>query len=110
MKPYIAESPPTLSAYLTGFALALLLTLLAFGLVSLMAGKIPLWLIVAGVSCLAVLQILVHLRCFLHLKFDSLGYLNVQAVLFAVFIIAIMVGGTLWILHAMNYQMVPGSR
>ncbi|MGR9046918.1 MAG: cytochrome o ubiquinol oxidase subunit IV [Gammaproteobacteria bacterium] len=108
MKPYIAESPPSLTAYLAGFTLALLLTLLAFGLVSYMAGTPPLWLIVAGVSSLAVLQILVHLRCFLHLKFDSLNYLNVRAILFALFIIAIMVGGTLWILHAMNYQMVPG--
>lgn len=108
MKPYIAENPPSLTAYLAGFILALLLTVLAFGLAGFMAGKIPLWLTVAGISSLAILQILVHLRYFLHLKFNSLSYLNVQAILFTLFIISIMVGGTLWIMHALNYTMLPG--
>ena len=118
MKPYSAENPPRLATYLAGFMLALLLTLLAFGLVSIGTGnflitinhgEMPHWLIVTGVSILAVLQILVHLHSFLHLKFNSLKYLNVQAILFALFIIFIMVGGTLWILHDLNYQMLPGT-
>ncbi|MGR8999850.1 MAG: cytochrome o ubiquinol oxidase subunit IV [Gammaproteobacteria bacterium] len=107
MKPYSSESQPELTAYLTGFILALLLTLMAFGLVGTGAGESPRWLTVTGVSILAVLQILVHLRYFLHLNLRSSQYLNVQVILFALFIIFIMVGGTLWIMQALNYQMLP---
>ncbi|MFD1380826.1 cytochrome o ubiquinol oxidase subunit IV [Fodinicurvata halophila] len=56
---------PGLKRYLTGFALALVLTLIPFGLVA--TGALPpteTLLVIAGA---AVVQILVHLRFFLHL-------------------------------------------
>jgi len=123
MKPYSDENHPDLATYLTGFILALLLTLLAFGLVitggadfSLGSigkvpgiGEMPSWFIIGGVIILAILQILVHLRYFLHLSFGSSQKWNLQAILFALFIIIIMVGGTLWIMNDLNGHMMSGS-
>jgi cytochrome o ubiquinol oxidase operon protein cyoD len=130
MKPYSNENHPDLATYLTGFILALLLTLLAFGLVIIERGcslgsidkllgifpsgeviteEMPRWLIIGGVSVLAILQISVHLRYFLHLSFGSAQNWNLQAILFALFIIIIMVGGTLWIMNDLNGHMMLGS-
>jgi cytochrome o ubiquinol oxidase operon protein cyoD len=130
MKPYSNENHPDLATYLTGFILALLLTLLAFGLVIIERGcslgsidkllgifpsgeviteEMPRWLIIGGVSVLAILQISVHLRYFLHFSFGSAQNWNLQAILFALFIIIIMVGGTLWIMNDLNGHMMLGS-
>jgi cytochrome o ubiquinol oxidase operon protein cyoD len=126
MKPCFDENHPDLATYVTGFILALLLTLLAFGLViagvadfSLEPigkapgiGEMPRWFSIGGVIILAILQILVHLRYFLHLSFGSPQKWNLQTILFTLFIIIIMVGGTLWIMNDLNSHMMlasPGS-
>jgi len=130
MKPISGENYPDLATYLTGFILALLLTLLAFGLVivgiggslgpidkvldifpygEVITGKMPRHLIIVGVIVLAILQISVHLRYFLHLSFGSPQNWNLLAILFALFIIIIMVGGTLWIMNDLNNHMLLGS-
>ncbi|MDD5269338.1 MAG: cytochrome C oxidase subunit IV family protein [Methylococcales bacterium] len=130
MKPISGENHPVIATYLTGFVLALLLTLLAFGLVivgrvcslglidkalcifpcgEVITGTMPRNLIIVGVIVLAILQISVHLGYFLHLSFGSPQNWNLQAFLFALFIIIIMVGGTLWIMNDLNGHMLPGS-
>ena len=130
MKPSSDENHPDLATYLTGFILALLLTLLAFGLVIIERGcslgsidkllgifpsgeviteEMPRWLIIGGVSVLAILQISVYLRYFLHLSFGSPQNWNLLAILFALFIIIIMVGGTLLIMNDLNGHMMLGS-
>ena len=130
MKPTSGENQPVIATYLTGFVLALLLTLLAFGLVivergcslgsidklrgifpsgEVIVGEMPPWLIIGGVIVLAILQISVHLRYFLHLSFGSPQNWNLQAILFALFIIIIMVGGTLWIMNDLKGHMMLGS-
>jgi cytochrome o ubiquinol oxidase operon protein cyoD len=130
MKPSSTENHPNMATYLSGFILALLLTVLAFGLVGVEAGvclksiciapgklpfgeetirKIPHVFIVSGIFVLAVLQIWVHLRYFLHLSFTSRGRWNTLAILFTLLIIIFMVGGTLWIMHDLSDQMFsPG--
>jgi len=130
MKPISGENYPDLATYLAGFVFALLLTLLAFGLVivgrgyslepidkvlgifsygEVITGKMPRHLIIVGVIVLAILQISVHLRYFLHLSFGSPQNWNLLAILFALFIIIIMVGGTLWIMNDLNGHMLLGS-
>jgi cytochrome o ubiquinol oxidase operon protein cyoD len=129
MKPISGENHPNTATYLTGFVLAVLLTLLAFGLVIVGRGcslepidkvlgifsygeviieKMPHHLIIVGVIVLAILQISVHLRYFLHLSFGSPQNWNLLAILFALFIIIIMVGGTLWIMNDLNGHMMLG--
>lgn len=107
------ETPPTLTRYLVGFMLARLLTVTAFGLIfacrqSTLPEGISRDTIIAAVALLAVLQILVHLHYFLHLNFRPWpNLMRLQAILFALFIIVIMVGGTLWIMYDLNVQMQP---
>lgn len=129
MKACSEENHSILSAYLRGFFLALLLTLLAFTLVMTKAGPslapidkvlvlfpdctalirgMPLWIFTGSVIVLAVLQISVHLRYFLHLNFGSPLSWNLLATLFALCIIIIMVGGTLWIMNDLDNHMMPG--
>ena len=62
----------------------------------------------SGIFFLAILQILIHLRYFLHLGFGPSQRWNVLAILFTLVIIVIMVGGTLWIIYSLEYMMMPG--
>ena len=117
-----AEKPPGLITYLKGFTWALILTMLAFGLVIVGAGvpfgpitlgEITLggmsrWLVMSGTFFLAILQILIHLRYFLHLGFGLSQRWNVLAILFTLLIIVIMAGGTVWIIYSLGYMMMPG--
>lgn len=96
-----AQPSPKLTGYLTGFALALLLTVLAFGLIEF--ALLPPDATVTAIAVLAVCQIVVHLHFFLHLGFRS--RLRLIALLFTLLVIFIMVGGTLWIMHDLAAQM-----
>lgn len=97
----------TLSAYVTGFAFSLLLTLDAYFLVSkhLLTG-IPL---VAAVAGLAVVQLLVQLICFLHLGDEPRPRWNLMALLFALMVVFIIVFGSIWIMYHLNYNMTPSQ-
>lgn len=115
-----------LAAYLRGFLLALLLTVLAFGLVitgsdasfsgielvlenvSGQVMQLPSWLLAGGVLGLGVLQLLVHLHYFLHLDFSRGQRWNLLSLLFAVLLLGIMAGGSIWVLYNLNYLMMPG--
>ncbi len=105
MNAFRDHSPPTLSAYLIGFVLALLLTVLAFGLVN--SASLSRDLTAAAIAALALMQIMVHLHYFLHLSFDPRRNPIFAALLFALLIIFIMVGGSIWIMHDLDSQMSP---
>ena len=90
---------------LTAGGLALILTLIPFGLAAytqMAAGT--LYLVIAG--C-AVIQIVVHFRFFLHITLAKNKREDLQLILFTALILAIMVGGTLWILFNLYYRMMP---
>tara|TARA_Y100001951_G_scaffold83561_1_gene72526 strand:+ start:315 stop:662 length:348 start_codon:yes stop_codon:yes gene_type:complete len=99
------EKSGELRSYLWGFGLALILTLIPFGLAAytqMAAGT--LYLVIAG--C-AVIQIVVHFRFFLHITLAKNKREDLQLILFTALILAIMVGGTLWILFNLYYRMMP---
>lgn len=101
-----AESTPaaTRRHYLIGFALAAVLTAVPFAFVTsaLPSKTLTLAVIVAA----AVLQVLVHLRFFLHLTFSPRDPWRTLAIAFTAVILFIMIGGTLWILFDLNGQMM----
>ena len=94
----------TLKSYLVGFGLSIVLTLLSFGLV--MAGVVPRSLALPGIVALCVAQLLVQLVFFLHMGASRSQRDNLSAFVFAVFVIAIIVGGSAWVLHNMNANMM----
>jgi cytochrome o ubiquinol oxidase operon protein cyoD len=95
-------SGPTMKAYVTGFVLAIVLTVIPFGLVAMkLLPREAMFLVIAA---LAIVQILVHLRYFLHMNFTSTPRENIVAVAFAAVLIFIMAGGTLWIMFNLDYR------
>jgi cytochrome o ubiquinol oxidase subunit IV len=53
-----------------------------------------------------IVQILVHLHYFLHLDTSSAARWNLLAMMFTLLILALFVGGTLWIMFNLNYRMM----
>ena len=94
----------SLKSYLTGFVLSLLLTAIPFALV--MSGAWSSSAALAGIFSAGLVQILVHLHYFLHLDTSSAARWNVVALIFTLLIMALFVGGTLWIMSSLNYRMM----
>jgi cytochrome o ubiquinol oxidase subunit IV len=91
--------------YLIGLILSVLLTALAF----FFTGSDWLWepSIPVALSVLAVAQIGVHLAFFLHLTTAPDSVNNSLALAFGTLIVALVIGGTLWIMYHMNLNMPP---
>ena len=94
-------------SYLVGFALSSILTAIPFWLV--MANPIgdP-GITAATVIIFAVLQILVHTICFLHVNAQAEGGWTLIAYIFTAVILLITIAGSLWIMYHLNSNMMPG--
>jgi cytochrome o ubiquinol oxidase operon protein cyoD len=53
----------------------------------------------------AILQVIVHLRFFLHLSYKGQQKEDLQLVLFTGFILFLMIGGTIWVLGDLYTRM-----
>lgn len=104
-KPIIGHhesSPGSIKSYLAGFSLSLILTVVAYWMV---AEKITSgWSLIYSLAGLAVAQLFVQLIFFLHLGRESRPYWNLQALLFAVGVVVILVFGSLWIMQNLMYD------
>lgn len=89
--------------YLTGFGLALTLTLVPFALVVWGGLSYRLTLVVLGVLALA--QIVVHLRFFLHIDLSRQKREDLQLILFSTLLLVIMAIGTIWIIGNLAMRM-----
>ncbi|WP_026986698.1 cytochrome o ubiquinol oxidase subunit IV [Fodinicurvata fenggangensis] len=94
---------PGLKRYLTGFVLALILTVIPFALVA--TGSLPRTETLLVVVAAAVVQILVHLRFFLHLGVSTTPRETLLAIAFASVLIFIMIGGSIWIMFDLHQRM-----
>lgn len=94
------------SGYMVGFVLSIVLT------------AIPFWLVMAKViterntavlvlGAFAVVQILVHMVCFLHMNGKVEGGWTLLSTIFTVVFVAIAISGTLWVMLQMNAHMMP---
>ncbi len=91
-------------SYLFGYALAIILTMIPFGVVAFgLVSKPAAIFIIAGT---AIFQVFVHLRFFLHMKPGLMPRENFMAIGFAAVLILIMIGGTLWIMLDLHYRMM----
>lgn len=98
------DTHSSFKSYAIGFILAVILTVIPFKIVmdgTMDKGTI-LWIILG----MAVVQMLVHLKYFLHLDSSSEQRSNVIALLFTALILVIVVAGSLWIMHNLNTNMM----
>ena len=94
----------SVKTYMTGFILSIILTVIPFWMV--MSGSASKPVILGAILVTAVIQILVHLVCFLHMNTKSDEGWNMTAFIFTVIIIAILVVGSIWIMWNLNYNMM----
>ncbi|TGE00067.1 cytochrome o ubiquinol oxidase subunit IV [Methylobacterium nonmethylotrophicum] len=93
-----------LRSYLIGLALATLLTAASFWVAQtkvMWAPAIPVALLT-----FAIAQMGVHLVFFLHLTSGPDNTNNIMALAFGVLIVFLLFGGSVWIMHHMNYNMM----
>lgn len=90
--------------YAIGLALAIVLTLVSFGIVLTQVAPKRVAVIVLLVA--AVLQMLVHLRYFLHLDRSPEQRWNVLTIAFTGLLLFIFIGGSIWIMFTLNMRMM----
>lgn len=56
---------------------------------------------------LAIIQVIIQLVFFLHLGMESKPHWNTITFLFVVLVIVIVIGGSLWIMNNINYNLMP---
>lgn len=98
----------TMKGYLTGFGLAVVLTVIPFWLVM---GKVfaSSELTVLVVMAFAAVQIVVHMIYFLHMNTRAEGGWTMLALIFTMVILAIVLTGSLWVMFHLNSNMMPMS-
>lgn len=97
----------SLKKYIIGFLASIALTLLAYNLVvGEIINGLTLLLLIGG---LALAQVIVQLVYFLHLPDEMKPRYKLLSFGFMVVILLIVVVGTLWIMHHLNYNMMDMS-
>lgn len=94
--------------YLTGFVLSLVLTAIPFALVMGKGVQNSTALAVVLLAFAAV-QIVVHMVYFLHMNARSEGGWNLLALVFTAVLVVIVLSGSLWVMHHLNTNMMPGA-
>jgi len=94
--------------YLIGLGLSVLATVVAFYL----SGTSLVWQpsIPAALIVLAIAQIGVHIVFFLHITTRPDSVNNVMALAFGVFIVFVLIVGSVWIMNNLNQNMMPMER
>ena len=96
------------ASYIKGFILSVILTAIPFALV-MSGGLESRGLTAVLVIGFAIAQILVHMVYFLHMNPKSEGGWNLFALIFTAVLLVIVLSGTLWVMHNMNTNMMPGT-
>lgn len=96
-----------LEAYLIGFVLAVILTVIPFWMV--VFSSFSRETVYIGVAVAALFQILVHLHYFLHLGTSRETRANLISIIFTALIVVVMIGGSLWIMFDLHFRMIGGG-
>jgi cytochrome o ubiquinol oxidase operon protein cyoD len=93
-----------LRGYQTGFVLAALLTIVPFALVALGTFSMIATLWVVGI--LGLVQIVVHVRYFLHVDLSPERREELYLMLFSGALVTLMIAGMLWMLFNLHIRMM----
>ncbi len=105
--PPDAEAHPLrreVGGYVTGFALAIVLTIASFWVTGTNFIYGP--ALAVALLVLAVAQMGIHLVFFLHITTDPDNTNNVMALAFGVLIVCLVVFGSIWVMTHMNQNMM----
>ena len=87
-----------------GFAFSFFLTILPFVLVYFKV--LPRTFTMLAISVTAIIQILLQLHYFLGVGGTQKENWNLISLIFTFLIMAIFIGGTLWVMYTLNYRMM----
>lgn len=88
--------------YVFGFVLSIILTLAAYFLVS--EHLLDKFISDITITLIALAQVLCQLLFFLHLGDEPKPRWHLHGFLFMLLVVVIIVGGTLWIMHNLDYR------
>lgn len=99
-------SHSTFKGYMTGFVLAVILTVIPFWLVmgKVLPSSNMTGLVILGI---AAVQIVVHMIYFLHMNTRSEGGWSLLALAFTAVLLVIMLSGSIWVMYHLNTNMMP---
>ncbi|MCP3474181.1 cytochrome o ubiquinol oxidase subunit IV [Bradyrhizobium sp. CCGUVB1N3] len=101
-----AHAHGSLSTYLLGFVLSVVLTAIPFWLV--MGGALPSKHLTAlAIMAFAVVQIVVHMIYFLHMNTKAENGWSMMAMIFTIVMVVIALSGSLWVMNHLNSNMMP---
>jgi cytochrome o ubiquinol oxidase operon protein cyoD len=103
-----AEVVVGIRGYLIGLGLAVLATIVSFYI----SGTTLVWQpsIPAALIVLAIAQMGVHIVFFLHITTRPDSMNNVMALTFGVFVVFVLIVGSVWIMFHLNRNMIPMER
>lgn len=93
-----------LAEYLMGFGFSIILTALPFAVV--MEQLLPRGNAISLIVVCALIQIVVHLHYFLHIDLSRSQSWNLMSFVFTAIIVAILVGGSVWIMTSIGHHMM----
>jgi len=88
-----------------GYILSIILVLAAYRIVA--HYHLMNWILVVTIVGIGCAQALLQLVFFLHLGLESKPRWNMMMFLFMVLIIVVIMGGSLWIMHNLKYNVRP---
>lgn len=104
-EPNYGVGDKSLIIYIIGFVLCILLTLIPFATVMYASWSLGIKMGILLVSAIA--QFFVQVICFLRLNVQTLqGKMNVMSFIFAIIVLFVVVGGSVWIMWNLNYNMM----
>jgi cytochrome o ubiquinol oxidase operon protein cyoD len=92
-------------SYSLGFAASILLTLVAY--LSVVSHILSSAFLIGFIIIIAVIQLYVQLKFFLHLGSGANARWNIMIFIFMAITVGILVMGSLWIMNNLNYHMSP---
>jgi cytochrome o ubiquinol oxidase operon protein cyoD len=96
----------SLSDYVKGFIFSVVLTAIPFALVMtrvISSNQTTVMIILV----LALMQVLVHLKYFLHITVKGESGWNILSLLFTTVLVVIMFSGSVWVMYNLNHNMMP---
>lgn len=95
----------SVTGYLIGFSFSIVLTLIAYFLVT--SHMLHGWALIGTLAGLSLIQVFFQMVFFLHLGSEKGTHWNILAFIFMILIAVIIVVGSLWIIYDLNDRMMP---